>query len=347
MTSPCIFGWFLNQTPLFLKLQQVNTKQCPILMTWQETKMKVEENHEDSNQKCTRNDAEMMRGEQKNDERETNEEAKTIKPIVLRRESKNDFRIFIVNKRLNGGDKKCKKKDILKKKKEYDTSDKVQPLSQPLTPLANTTTTTTHLEESNSISDEYSAEEHFTNQAPSESTRSTPSYDNIAEETNTTTLPVTCRSTANTITENLPTFTVISNVPNTPYNNMLPEEFTTLIARIYEEMMIWRKKLFLVPSGRVGKAFIKLISEWLNRFNTWSNFQGIAMNVIIILPNLLLQKPSSSSNSKEHSKVLDERLNAWNEGKLNKLLRDCKAIQKKLESGKKRTEGDVNIMVLF
>ena len=27
--------------------------------------MKVEENHEDSNQKCARNDSEMMRGEQK------------------------------------------------------------------------------------------------------------------------------------------------------------------------------------------------------------------------------------------------------------------------------------------
>ena len=182
----------------------------------------------------------------KNDERERNEEAKTIKPIVLRRESKNDFRIFVsdVNKRLNGGDKIYKKKDILKKKKEYDTSDKVQPLSQPLTPLANTTTATTHLEESNSISDEYSAEAHFTNQAPSESTRSTPSYDNIAEETNTTTLPVTCQSTENTITENLPTFTVISNVPNTSYTNMLPEEFTTSIARIYEEMMIWSQKPF-------------------------------------------------------------------------------------------------------
>ena len=114
------------------------------------------------------------------------------------------------------------------------------------------------------------------------------------------------------ITENLPPFTVVDKVPSTVYNNLPPNEFAAIIYQIYEEMVCWRKNLFFLPSGKVGKAFIKLTTDWLNKFNSGSSFQGIAMKVVMVLPNLLLQKPHSSSKSKEHSKILDERLNEWN-----------------------------------
>ena len=143
------------------------------------------------------------------------------------------------------------------------------------------------------------------------------------------------------ITENLPPFTVVDKVPSTVYNNLPPDEFAAIIYQIYEEIVCWRKNLFFLPSGKVGKAFIQLTTDWLNKFNSGSSFQGIAMKVVMVLPNLLLQKPHSSSKSKEHSKILDERLNECNEGKLNKLLRDCKVIKKKLKTGKKRTEAEI------
>ena len=38
---------------------------------------------------------------------------------------------------------------------------------------------------------------------------------------------------------------------------------------------------------------------------------------------------------------MEQRLQLWNEGKITELLRDCRAIQKKLKSGKKRTADDV------
>ena len=92
-------------------------------------------------------------------------------------------------------------------------------------------------------------------------------------------------------------------------------------------MVCWRKNLFFLPSVKVDKAFVKLTTDWLNKFNSGSPFQGIAMKVVMVLPNLLPQKSHSSSKSKEHSKILDGRWNEWIEGKLNKLLRDCKVIQ--------------------
>ena len=70
------------------------------------------------------------------------------------------------------------------------------------------------------------------------------------------------------------------------------------------------------------------------------------MKVFAILPNLLLQKPSMSSQVKDHIRALEERLEKRQTGELRPLLRECKAIQRKLKSGgKKRTEADISRIV--
>ena len=65
------------------------------------------------------------------------------------------------------------------------------------------------------------------------------------------------------------------------------------------------------------------------------------MKVVMILPNLLLQKPSAKSKAKEHTTALEQRLKMWNEGKIQDLLRDAIAIQSKLKSGKKKSTDDI------
>ena len=54
------------------------------------------------------------------------------------------------------------------------------------------------------------------------------------------------------ITVNLTQYTEITKMPDTTYNNVSPEAFTTDIDQ-YEEMVMWRKKLFLMPTGKPGK----------------------------------------------------------------------------------------------
>ena len=127
-------------------------------------------------------------------------------------------------------------------------------------------------------------------------------------------------------------------MPDTPYNNVSPEAFTTDIDQ-YEEMVMWRKNFFSCPQGsqaNINKTDFRMV----NNFNIANSFQGIAMKVSMILLNLL-QKPSATSKSKEHSKVLEDRLNMWNNGDLNGLLQDCRATQRKQRSGKKQTEEDI------
>jgi hypothetical protein len=130
-------------------------------------------------------------------------------------------------------------------------------------------------------------------------------------------------------------------IPTQPYNNVTGAEFAQSINSIYEEIITWRKNLFLVPSGQNGKKMIKLLSEWMALYNNNTSFQGIALKVFMVLPSLLLQKPSPKSKAKDNTKALALRLNIWQEGKLSDLIRDGKIIQSKLTSTKRKSSEDV------
>ena len=60
----------------------------------------------------------------------------------------------------------------------------------------------------------------------------------------------------------------------------------------------------------------------------------------MLLPGILLQKPSRNSKAKEHSQNLEYRLDHWMEGKMYVLIKKCKIIQKNLLSCKRRTIDD-------
>ena len=68
------------------------------------------------------------------------------------------------------------------------------------------------------------------------------------------------------------------------------------------------------------------------------------MKVVMILPNLMLQKPSAKSKTKDHTKALEQRLAQWKEGKIFELWRDCRVIQNKMKTNPKsaRTPQDVS-----
>ena len=109
---------------------------------------------------------------------------------------------------------------------------------------------------------------------------------------------------------------------------------------VNNEITNWEKILFKLPSGGASKSFISDLRVWLNHFNTGTNFQGITIKAFIILPSLLLQKPSKTSKAKDHLKKLDERLAMWRKGKIDELLRECKMIQQKLITSKVRSNDD-------
>ena len=124
---------------------------------------------------------------------------------------------------------------------------------------------------------------------------------------------------------------------NVAYNGVNGEDFKKLVDEIYDEIVTWKKNVFMIPTGKAGKSFISLLRFWLEEFNKDTSFKAIAMKVFMILPCLLLQKPSANSKSAEHTRKLEHRLQLWETGKFNDILQEGKLIQKRLTESKRRT----------
>ena len=101
---------------------------------------------------------------------------------------------------------------------------------------------------------------------------------------------------------------------------------------IYEKIVYWRKNLFLLPTGKAGKRYIDEITRLLNAWEQDSAIKHIAFKAIMVMPNLLLQKPSKKSKSKDHLKALDRRLHLWEDGNLIELYHESDTIQNSFDS---------------
>ena len=139
---------------------------------------------------------------------------------------------------------------------------------------------------------------------------------------------------------NLPIFQPVEMTPTATYNNITGNDFVNTINNAYDQVRMWRKNVFLVPSGKHGKAFIILLTDWIQRFNNDSSFQGIALKTFMTIPSLMLQKPSAKSKTKEHNNALAARLELWKEGRLLEILKEGQIIQQKLTTTKKKSPDD-------
>ena len=55
----------------------------------------------------------------------------------------------------------------------------------------------------------------------------------------------------------------------------------------------------------------------------------------MILPTLLLQKPSARSKAKDHTNALDRRLEAWKKGEIDELIREVRVIPGRFKASNK------------
>ena len=139
----------------------------------------------------------------------------------------------------------------------------------------------------------------------------------------------------------LPTYEPIPHIPTLPYNNLDGKSFVELIDKAYSEIVNWKKNLFLVPTSNKGKELINELAQWLDQFNKNTTFKFISLKVFMVLPSLLLQKPSATSKTKDHIEKLTLRLALWKERKIDELISEGKVIQIRLTSGKRKERDDI------
>ena len=111
------------------------------------------------------------------------------------------------------------------------------------------------------------------------------------------------------------------------WGGMPYKELVHHVEKIYDCMTVFKKNLFKLPSGGAGKEFVLELAFWTRQFNKATKLNGIALKVLMIIPNLLLQKPSPKSKAKQHLQALERRLLMWRAGELTALLRESKHIQ--------------------
>ena len=143
------------------------------------------------------------------------------------------------------------------------------------------------------------------------------------------------------LSPNLPSYQKEKLVPDRKYNTLDGNELVEIINKVYDDVITWRKNLFLVPTGKLGKDFIILMTYWLEQFNNNSDFKCIALKTFMILPSLFIQKPSKNSKVKDHIQKLQDRFELWNNCNIAELHRQGQTIQRKLTSSKRTDNNDI------
>ena len=103
--------------------------------------------------------------------------------------------------------------------------------------------------------------------------------------------------------------------------------------------MFWQKNHFLLPTGLAGIQYIAETTRLIHSIIDNSPLKEGAMKVILVMPSLLLQKPSRTSKSKDHNAALKRRMDLW-ENDIQELMEESETIQRNLKSfgGKKSIE---------
>ena len=107
-------------------------------------------------------------------------------------------------------------------------------------------------------------------------------------------------------------------------------DFVHCMEAAYEEVVGWRRNLFMTPSGKAGKTFISETTRLLVGLADATAMEGIALKAMVVFHVVCLQKPSATSTSNQHLAALESRLAKWSAGNVDALLREGRAIQQQL-----------------
>lgn len=75
-----------------------------------------------------------------------------------------------------------------------------------------------------------------------------------------------------------------------------------------EIIVFWRKNLVMLPTGAAAKLYVLVIIDFMNIWSNNSSVKYLIFKTVLLVPSLLLQKPSKASKSKDYLRVLKRRM---------------------------------------
>ena len=70
------------------------------------------------------------------------------------------------------------------------------------------------------------------------------------------------------------------------------EEVAKVKAEVYEKFLLWKRNLFMLPTGAVDRSCTTEVTKLMNGCVNDSPFKNVAFNTICVMLSLFLQKPS-------------------------------------------------------
>ena len=122
---------------------------------------------------------------------------------------------------------------------------------------------------------------------------------------------------------------------------------TESVLSAYEEVITWRRNLFIVPHGAVGRRFVALLADLMHSFAVGGAARRHAWAAVVVASQLLLQKPCATQYGAS-APHLDRRLGLWESGRIGELLREGRCLQAHLpplrDSGPREADGQIDDM---
>lgn len=115
-------------------------------------------------------------------------------------------------------------------------------------------------------------------------------------------------------------------------DNLIDDNFRKSIHDAYTKMSVWRRNLFQLPKGSIGKNFIIELTATLELWNNNSPYRDIALKMFMLLPSLLLQRTNPKSKTLENKQTLERRLALWRDRKIEELVGECLVFQSRLSA---------------
>jgi len=118
--------------------------------------------------------------------------------------------------------------------------------------------------------------------------------------------------------------------PNFTWGERDSESLVKALDDAYREIVHWRKNIFKIPFGNIGKSFVAELSRLYTCYAATSTLECVALKATLVLPILLLQKPCRQAKNKELAACLERRLSVWKLGDIELLVEEGRSLQQRL-----------------
>ena len=131
-----------------------------------------------------------------------------------------------------------------------------------------------------------------------------------------------------------------SSIPVFNWGSVDSDTFCHSLEASCSEVVHWRNNSFKIPSGNVGKKFVLELARLFRSAGEGSSLESIALKAAFTFCTLVTQKPTRTSNSKDHVSCLERRMLLWSDGNLNELILEGRAIQNRLKTSNRASSNN-------